>query len=59
MNTFILVLVLSVGGSYQTGTSSVVQEFNSESTCITALSFLLKDSQGRDNFVLTSGCFKK
>ena len=59
MNTFILVLVLATSTLDQAGATSVVQEFNTETTCLAALTPLLKNSQDRKNYVITAGCFKK
>lgn len=59
MFTTILVIVLATSNSFQTGSTSVVAEFNSLPACIKAEKDFLEKAQKRGNCILTSGCYPK
>lgn len=59
MNTFILIMFMATGGHYQSGISSISQEFNTESACKTAGQSLAINAHNRHAYLMTWGCYPK
>lgn len=58
MKTFILIMILSQGGS-QGGNSVLSVEFNSQTKCIAAMSKMKKDLADEHVVILSANCFEK
>ena len=56
---WVLIFIVATSNSFHAGSAAVAQEFTTEAQCRSAMSALSKSATARDNYVLTTGCFKK